>query len=163
MEELGINLPKFLYQVVNFVIVVWVLYVLLYKRILTMLNERTERIAQSIRDSEQVKEQLANAKRDYDAEIAKARQEAVALRSQAEERARQQEQEILAKAREEAEQIKADMMAQADQQREQMLREVREQVAELVTLTAERVLRDELKGRHDKLIDESLAALNRQN
>jgi F-type H+-transporting ATPase subunit b len=164
MDELGINLPKLLYQLINFIIVVGVLYALLYKRVVTMLNERTERIEQSLKDADQVKQQLANVKRDYDAEIAKARQEASGILAQATERAKAQESEIVAQAREEGERIRAEMREQAQQERDQMLREVKEQVAELVTMTATRVLQAELKSSgHDRLIEESLTALDRQN
>jgi F-type H+-transporting ATPase subunit b len=164
MEALGINLPKFLFQLINFVIVTWFLYVLLYKRVLAMLNERTERIEQSLQDADQVKQQLENAKRDYDAEIAKARQESATILSQAQERAKAQEAEILAQARQEGERIRSEMREQAQQEREQLLREVKQNVAELITMTATRVLQAELKGSgHDQLIDESLRALDRQN
>jgi F-type H+-transporting ATPase subunit b len=56
------------------------------------------------------------------------------------------------------------MREQAQQERDQMLREVKSQLAELVTLTATRVLQSELESTgHDKLIQESLESLGRQN
>ncbi len=164
MEQLGISLPKLIYQIINFGVMAVVLYALLYKRVLNMLRERTERIEQSLKDADQVKQQLANAKRDYDAEIARARQEAANILAQAQERARAQEAEIIAQARQEAERIRAEGRDQARQEREQMLREVKGQIAELVTLTASRVLQAELSAKgHDALIEESLASLGRQN
>jgi F-type H+-transporting ATPase subunit b len=164
MEELGINLPHLIYQIINFGLLAFILYLLLYKRVLSMLQERTNRIEQSLKEADQVKQQLANAKRDYDEEMARARREAATVLSQAQERARSQEAEILAQARQEAERIRTEMREQAQQERDQMLREVKGQVAELVTLTATRVLQAELSsGGHDKLIEESLDALGRQN
>jgi F-type H+-transporting ATPase subunit b len=163
MEGLGIALPKLIYQIVNFVLLAWILYAVLYKRVLALLNERTARIEQSLKDADQVKQQLANAKRDYDAEIDKARREAAELLAQAQERAKAQEEEIVARAREEGERIRNEMREQAAQERSQMLRDVKTQIADLVTLTARQVLQDELKGNHDKLIEESLVALERQN
>jgi F-type H+-transporting ATPase subunit b len=164
MGQLGINLPELIYQIVNFGILAVILYLLLYKRVLNMLNERTTRIEQGLKEADQVKQQLANARRDYDAEIAKARREAAAILSQAQERAKAQEEEIVAQARQEGERIRAELREQAQQERDQMLREVKGQVAELVTLTASRVLQAELANRgHDQLIEESLDALGRQN
>lgn len=164
MEALGLNLPKLIYQIINFVLLMVILYALLYKRVLAMLAERRQRIEQSLKDAEQVKLQLANAKRDYDAEIAKARQEAAAIVAQAQERAKAQEAEIIALARRDADKVREDARAQASQERDQMLREAKNQIAELVTLTASRVLDAELKAAgHDKLIAESLAALDRRN
>lgn len=52
---------------------------------------------------------------------------------------------------------------QSGQEREQLLRDLKGQVADLVTATAERVLGAELQHNHQRLIDESLASLGRQN
>jgi F-type H+-transporting ATPase subunit b len=163
MEALGINFNLFLAQVINFGVVVGALFYLLYKPVLKMLRDRTERIEQSLRESDQVQEQLDNARRDYDAEIARARQEAATILSQAQERARSQEAEIVSQARQDADRIRTEAREQAEQERDQMLREVKDQVAGLVTLTASRVLQAELAAQgHDRLINESLEALGRQ-
>ena len=164
MEKLGINYGLLIAQLINVILLVWLLSRFLYRPILNMLNERTQRIQDSLRDAEQVKQQLANAKRDYDAEIAKARQEAAGVLAQAQERARTQEAEIIAQARQEADRLRAEAREQALQERDQLLREVKGQVADLVTLTASRVLGAELKANgHDKLIEESLAEFGRRN
>jgi F-type H+-transporting ATPase subunit b len=164
VEALGINLPLFLAQLINFGVVVWLLWTLLYKPVTKMLSDRTARIEASLREADQVKQQLANAKRDYEAEVAKGRQEAAAIVVQAQDRAKAQEAEILAQARKEADRVREEARAQAVTERDQMLREAKNQIAELVTLTASRVLDAELKaGGHDKLIAESLAALDRRN
>lgn len=164
MEALGINLPKLIYQIINFAVMAGILYTLLYKRVLAMLEERRQRIEQSLKDADQVKQQLANARRDYEAEIAKARQEAAGILAQARESAKSQEAEIIAQARKEADRIREDARKQSDLERLQALSAMKKDVAELVTLTASRVLQAELKaGGHDKLIEESLSALGRQN
>ncbi|PDW03456.1 F0F1 ATP synthase subunit B [Candidatus Viridilinea mediisalina] len=164
MEALGLNPWLFLAQLLNFGVVVGLLWYLLYKPVLKMLNSRTERIEQSLKDAEQVKLQLANAKRDYDAEIAKARQEAAKIVAQAQERAKSQESEIIAQARREADKVRDEARVSAVQERDALLREAKGKIAELVTLTASQVLASELKSRgHDKLIAESLAALDRRN
>ncbi len=164
MEQLGINLPKVLYQLINFVLMAIILHQLLYKRVLAMLADRRERIAKSLKDAELVQQQLANARRDYEAEVAKGRQEAAAIVAQAQERARAQEAEIIAQARREAERVREEARVQAEQERMQLLSAAKDQIADLVTLTAGKVLGAELEKRgHDALISESLAALDRRN
>jgi F-type H+-transporting ATPase subunit b len=164
MGELGLNLNLFLAQLINFGVVVGLLTYFLYRPVLNMLNARTKRIEDSLREADQVKQQLASAKSGYEAELQKARQEAAAMVAQAQERAKAQEVEIVAQARREADRIREEARAQALQEREQMLREAKNQIADLVTLTASRVLDAELKaGGHDRLIAESLAALDRRN
>lgn len=163
MEKLGINWGLLVAQLFNVVLLLIVLKRYLYGPVLNMLNERTRRIQESLRDAEQVKEQLARARQDYDAELARARQEAAAILGQAQERAKVQEQEIIAQARQEAERIRAEARTQATQERDQLLRDLKDQMAELVTITAARVLGEELKANHDQLIAESLATFGRQN
>lgn len=164
MEALGLNLPKLIYQIINFLMLMIILYALLYKRVLAMLAERQQRIEQSLKDAEQVKLQLANAKRDYDAEIAKARQEAATIVAQAQDRAKSQEVEILAQARRDADKVREEARLSALQERDTLLREAKDQIAQLITLTASQVLGAELKASgHDKLIAESLSALDRRN
>ncbi len=164
MEQLGINWGLLVAQIVNVGLLVWLLGQFLFKPILNMLNERTERIQTSLQEAEQVKQQLANAKSAYEAEVAKGRQEAAAIVAQAHERAKAQEAEIIAQARRDADRLREEARAQAAQERDQMLREAKGQIAELVTLTASRVLDAELKASgHDRLIAESLAALDRRN
>ncbi|NWG19607.1 MAG: F0F1 ATP synthase subunit B [Chloroflexi bacterium] len=163
MEKLGINWGLLIAQLLNVIFVVWLLTMFLYRPILNMLNQRTSRIQEGLQDAEKVKEQLANARRDYDAELAKARQEAAGILAQAQERARAQAAEIVAQAQRDAEKIKSDALLQAEQERQRMLGELKGRMAELVTLTAERVLGAELKSNHDRLIEESLAQLGKNN
>jgi F-type H+-transporting ATPase subunit b len=163
VEQLGINWGLLLAQLFNVVLVTVLLTWLLYRPVLNMLNERTRRVQDSLKDAEQVKEQLARANQDYDAKLAQARQEAAAILAQAQERAKAQEAEIVAQARQEADRIRAEAREQAGQERDRLLRDLKGQMAELVTVTASRVLGEELKANHDRLIEESLASLGRQN
>lgn len=163
MEKLGINWGLLLAQLINVGLLIWLLNRYLYSPILNMLNERTQRIQESLQDADKIKEQLARAKQDYDAELARARQEAAGILAQAQDRAKSQEQEIVAQARVEAERIRNESREQAQQERERLLRDLKGQMAELVTMTATRVLGEELKTNHDRLIEESLASLGRQN
>jgi F-type H+-transporting ATPase subunit b len=164
MEALGINWALLLAQALNFGAMIVILHVLLYKPVRKMLSERTERIEQSLNEAEEVKKQLADAKSGYEEEIKRARQEAAEIISQAQERARTQEAEIVAQARQDAERIRADAREQGERERNQLLSEVKDQLAELVALTASRVLQSEISAQgHERLIEESLGALGRNN
>ena len=94
MEQLGINWGLLVAQIFNVAFVIWLLSRLLYQPVLKMLNERTERIQQSLQEADRVKEQMAGANREYETELARARQEAAAIVAQAQERAKTQEAEI---------------------------------------------------------------------
>jgi len=163
VEGLGINWGLLIAQIFNVVILVWLLSRFLYQPVLRMLNERTERIQNSLREADQVKSQVARAQQDYEAQVGRGRQEAAAILAQAQERAKVQEAEILAQARIEADNIRAEARQQSLQERDQLLREVKGQMAALITATAEKVIGAELRSNHDRLIDESLTQLGRRN
>lgn len=163
MEKLGINWALLIAQLFNVILVLWLLSTYLFKPVLNMLNERTRRIQESLNAAEEAKAQQANVRKEYEAELARARQEAAGILAQAQERAKSQEAEIVAQARQEADRIRVEAREQSVQEREQLLRDLKDQVADLVTATATRVLGAELKSNHDRLIEESLASLGRQN
>ncbi len=163
MEGLGINWGVLIANILNLGLMVWLLSALLYRPVLKMLNERTERIQTSLREAEQVKTQLSRAQTDYEAELARGRQEAAQIVVQANERAKGQEAEILAQARIEADRIRSEARTQSLQERDQLLSDLKGQMATLITATAEKVIGAELKTNPDRLIDESLAQLGRQN
>lgn len=163
MERLGINWALLIAQIFNVVLLVWLLTRFLYRPVLNMLNERTQRIQDSLQEADKARQQLASAQADREVELGKARQEAAALVAQAQERAKAQEAEIIAQARREADRIRQEARDQASQERERALAEMKDEVAALVARTAAVVLGEELKTNHDKLIEESLASLGRQN
>ncbi|WP_129630902.1 F0F1 ATP synthase subunit B [Candidatus Oscillochloris fontis] len=164
MDKLGINWGLLIGQLFNVIFLVWLLGQFLYKPVLNMLSERTRRVQDSLAEADQVKQQLANAKKDYEAELAKARQEAAGIVAQAHERAKVQEVEIIAQARRDADRIREEARANASQERDTLLSDAKGKIAELVTLTASRVIGAELQAKgHDKLIAESLSALDRRN
>jgi len=164
MEALGINWPLLLAQVINFGAMIIILHVLLYKPVLKLLGERTKRIEESLSQSDEVERQLAEARKSYEEEIKRARQEGAELLAQAQERAKAQEGEIIAQARQESERIREDAREQAQRERDQMVSELKGQLAELVALTASRVLKAEVSAAtHNQLIEESLTELGKHN
>ena len=58
-HRFGIDWWRFGTTTVNFLIVMWVLYRFAYKPILQMLEERKKRIAESLAQAEQIKQELA--------------------------------------------------------------------------------------------------------
>ena len=128
-----------------------------------MLNERTRRIQDSLKEAEQVKEQLARATKittrswrrrgRRPARFWRRRRSAPSFRKPRSSRRRARK----------LDRIRSDAREQAVQERDGLMRDLKNQMADLVTATASRVLGAELKSNHDQLIEESLASLGRQN
>ena len=61
MEGLGISLPTLIAQIVNFAILFGLLYLVAYKPIMRMLDERSKKVKDSMEQTESIKEQAASA------------------------------------------------------------------------------------------------------
>ena len=59
--KFGLDKPHFIAQCISFSIVAFALYKFAYKPILTVLEERRERIAESLANADKIKQELANA------------------------------------------------------------------------------------------------------
>ena len=61
MTQLGINLPTLIVYLLNFGILLAVLYALAYKPLLRAMDQRSERIKDSLAAADQAREEAANS------------------------------------------------------------------------------------------------------
>ena len=109
MEGLGISLPTLIAQIINFLILLGLLYLVAYKPILRMFDERSNRIKESMEETESIKEQAARAEEEAKKRIeaaGKEGQEAIAravrtgeeIRQRAQQEAMPEAETLIAKA-----------------------------------------------------------------
>lgn len=160
MEKLGINLGYLVSQLVNFTLLAVLLYLLLYKPVLRMLNQRKERIARSMADVDAAREAAAKAQQEYDRKVAEAQRKSQEIIAQAAQTGEQAGTEIKAAALREAETIRQQARTDAAQEKAQILADAQKQIADLSMLATERVLGQALdRDLQRKLIDQFLAEL----
>ncbi len=157
LAQLGITLPSLVAQIVNFGILFVLLYVVAYKPVLKMLDERSQKIRDSIEQTERIKEQAARAeeetKRRIEAGIkegqelvAKAAKAAEEIRLEAQRRAQEDAQVILNRARNEIQ-----------RERDEAIGALRSEFAELTVIAAEKVIERSLdRQAHRDIIDKVL-------
>lgn len=127
-------------QLVNFAIVVGVLWKLAVKPITTTLDKRSREVAQSLKDAARIKEEfMAMEAKKAEAERA-ARQQAQGILKQAEAEAERQRQETLTRVRAEAEKVVADARARFAAEQEEAMRELRREAARLVVAAVTKVV-----------------------
>jgi F-type H+-transporting ATPase subunit b len=161
MEEivgsLGINGATFIAQVVNFVVLFGLLYILAYKPIMRMLDERSRKVQESMEQVEQIKEQAARAEKEYEKRIdaaGKEGQEVIARAMRTGDEVRQRSQQ---EAREEAEALINRARTEIKQERDDAIDELRKEFADLTILAAEKVIGRSLdRQAHRELIDKTL-------
>ncbi len=66
LAGLGISLPTLLAQIVNFVILFGLLYLVAYKPIMRILDERSRKVKESMEQTEYIKQQAARAEEEYE-------------------------------------------------------------------------------------------------
>lgn len=139
LQTLGIDLPKLIAQTINFAIVMFVLWKWAYKPVLNMLELRREKIAESMTNADQVKQELASA-RSKSQEILN---EAGAQGNKLIEEARTSAARILEQETQKAIATANDIIAKARQANEaelaRMKTELRREVGRLVVSTTARV------------------------
>ena len=154
LESLGINPPVLLAQIVNFVILFGLLYLVAYRPIMRMLDERSRRVKESMEQTEFIKQQAEQAEEEYKKRIeaaGKEGQELVARASRAGEEMRRQAQ---AEAKQDAESLVARAQAEIQRERDEAIDELRREFADLTILAAEKVIERSLdKKAHRELID----------
>ncbi len=158
MDELGLNLPVLIAQLVNFFLLLVLLRIFLYKPILEMLDRRAQRIREGVEAADQSKEQASQAEAGVAKQIDEARQQSQALVAQAQEAATRIQEESRNQARQEAETLLERARSEIQLERDQAIAELRGEFADITVLAAEKVISQSLdRQAHQRLIDEALA------
>ena len=158
MDELGFHFPSLVVYLVNFGLLLVILYKFAYKRILTLLDERAERINAALEEAERVRGETENQQVQMQRALDDSRQAG---------------QQVLQEAREAAERYREDQQAKVqvqiaaalerarieiDSERDAAIEQVRAQFANLVVSASEKVIRKSLdKKDHERLIDDVLS------
>jgi len=157
LADLGINLPTLLAQIVNFVVLFGLLYLVAYKPIMRMIDRRSQSIKEGVEQAESMKEQAAHteeeirkrleaASKEGQERVSRAVQIGEELRQRAEEEARQEADVIIARAR-----------TEIQRERDGAIGELRKEFADLTIMAAEKVIDRSLdKKAHRQLIDKVL-------
>jgi F-type H+-transporting ATPase subunit b len=134
-KTFGVDWPHLIAQIISFSIVCALLYFFAYKRVLAMLEERRERIAESLANAEKIKSELARAESQRLEILSQANSQATKLIEEARAAAAKVQEQETQKAVAAAEQIiaKAREAAAADHAR--MLAELKREVGRLVVQT----------------------------
>jgi F-type H+-transporting ATPase subunit b len=157
LEALGINLGYLISQIINFGLLAVLLYLVAYKPILRMLDERSERIKQGLDDAEQASRRAAEMEHEFEQRLVEARKEGQEIVAQATQMSEKARQEILATAREEARAQVDKAKEEISRERDLAMAELRQQVADLSLSISEKVIGESLdQQRQRDLIAEFL-------
>ena len=136
MGELGFHWPSLIVYLVNFSILLVILYLVAYKPILRVLDQRSNRIQESLEQAERVQREASEQQTAFERQVAEAR--------------RQRADGIV-----EAELTRA--RAEIQRERDIAVEELRESFGALAVTAAERIIRRSLdENAHREIINEVL-------
>ncbi len=154
---LGLTLPAFIGQLVSFLILLGLLTFFGYKPIRKMLDERSNRIKESMEQAEATKQEYEHAQVAVQEQIKKARDDGQAVISQAAQIGEKLKEEARGEARQEAQAIVERTRIELGREQDKAIDDLRREFIDTSILAAEKVINETLdKERHRRLIEEAL-------
>jgi len=153
VAELGLNLPSLLIFTLNFGLLLIILYLFAYKPVLKLLDQRAERIRESLEAADKARQEAAASQAKTQEQLAEARREGQRLLDQARTQAEKYREDEMVKARKESEAFVERARQDIQRERDDAIEEVKANFARLTIQAAERVIGKSLDDRaHRDLI-----------
>ena len=144
IAALGINGKIFLAQLVNFTIVLLVLWKWAYKPIIRLLEERQHKVEKSVKDAEEIEARLKTLAGEREDVLKTAKAEAQTVVDEAMAEADLRKTEIVEKTKREVERVIVQGKAQLVQEREAMVREARKDLVDVALAATKRIIGEEM-------------------
>lgn len=153
IETFHIDVKLLLAQIINFAVVISVLYFFALKPLIKVMKDRTATIEKSLSDAKNIEKKLNQTEADYKEKINEAKKDANAILIKAGEQAEAKKKEMLNKAKEEIGQIINSEKVQMQAEKAKILKEIKADVADLVVDSLEKILGKKVdKKEGDELI-----------
>lgn len=152
IKDFGINPILLLAQIVNFLILVFILNKIMFKPLLKVLDERRQKIAQSLKDAEQISQELIQAEKKGKDLIKEASSRADQIVNEAKETATQIRAEAQTAAKNEADKIFQKTQEALVLEKEKMRAGVRSELMEVVVLATEKIMGKSLSPQEKQAI-----------
>jgi F-type H+-transporting ATPase subunit b len=161
IADLGINVPVLIANIVNFTVLLIVLRMFAWGPLTKMLDERRERIRESLAAAEQAKAQVANSERQVQEQVEAGRRDAQNLIAQAQEISARIQADARTQAQADAEALISRARSEIQLERDTAIADLRKEFADVTIAAAEKVVNSSLdRTAHRRLIDEALAESN---
>lgn len=157
LSKLGVDWRLLIAQLINFAILLAVLYKFLYKPVLKLLHDRSTKIETGLKNAEAVEVKLKEAAALYELKTREAKAEATKLFDAAKKDVDALRAELIAKAQKESDQIIEAGRIRLAVEKEKMMHEAEHELGDLVEQATQHVLGQVVTPEMDKkLIDEAV-------
>ncbi|MFQ5960410.1 MAG: F0F1 ATP synthase subunit B [Candidatus Methylomirabilales bacterium] len=152
----------FVLQAINFIILAFVLYRFLFKPLTQFMEKRAEGIRHSLEEAKRARDEVVEARAEYEESLRTARQEAVALRQRMEREMEQERERLVHASREEAQRMITQARSEIEQEVRRAKAELRSEAVNVSLTAAERLVRRSLTDEdHRRLAEQYIEELER--
>lgn len=163
IQSFYIDWQLMLAQLINFSIVIFVLWKFAYKPILNILKDRSEKIGKSLEDAKKIEKSLENTKNESERIIREASSRGQSIVEESTQNAENLKKDKMEETRAESQKIIETAKDQIRGEREKMMSELKRELGELVMLASDKITRGKISPEvNEKLIEEVLEDLQKE-
>lgn len=152
--QFGLNGQIFVSQLINFLIVLIVLWKFVYKPIVRMLDERSEKIEKSMKQAQEIEKRVSDIEKEKDEIMTNAQKQAQEIIEKAYEQGKVRQEEIISAAKREVERVITKGKEQLAEEKTTMLKEARKDIVDIAVKATTRILQDQVDAVKSKSIAE---------
>lgn len=146
MDALGIETKLLLGQIVNFLILFLILTKFLYKPLLKMLDERRQKIAQSLENVQKIETDLANTEKKISEMLLESEKKSAKMIEEAVKAGNLQKEEIITLAQDQSAQEIAKAKIAITAEKNQAAKELEKEIINLVGLATEKIIKQKVSS-----------------
>lgn len=158
MGELGINPFYLAFQIINFLLLVFLLHRLLYRPVLNMLDQRKERIREGQEAAQQARTEAEELRQEYERQLEESRAHARKIIEDATAAAERLREEGVANAQQESQRILARGKEELRAEVAHARRELRQEVASLSVAVAGKLIQESLDSEKNRQLTARLVS-----
>ncbi len=160
LHSLGIDWKLFIAQVINFLVLLFILSKVLYKPLLNMFDARTKKIEKGLKDAEAASESRTKAEEDAEEIRQKAYKESNEILSNGKKEADEEAKKIIADAQAEAQKIVARGSEEVLRMKQELTNQTKSQISDLISLSLDKITNRKIDAAtRDKLTREAVGEL----
>lgn len=142
LAQLGIDWKLLLAQVVNFGILLFILKRFAYQPMLRLMDERSAKIEQGLKDAEEAAKKLRSVEEEEKTILAGARQQAKELLVETDKAAKERDALKLSETEARVKKLLSDAEAKLEDDRMRMIEDAKRELSETVMLAVEKLLKE---------------------
>jgi len=150
ITKLGIDPTLLIAQVVNFLILFFILKKLIYKPLLNLFDKRKKMIEKNVEDTKRIEERLEKLEVEKKAILSEASKEAMVIVENAKKESEKEREEALVKAKKEISTLAERYREQLAVEKANMIREIKTELAELIVSSSQKVIQKEFSDDEQK-------------